>query len=77
MSNSMVTYYFSSRLILLISCVFRTDGKAPCKQAKKNSKEDYVFPDLSMNYEYGAMPVQRRLVAEIKTTAQISNWDRT
>ncbi|KAI7849662.1 hypothetical protein BDC45DRAFT_520098 [Circinella umbellata] len=44
-----------------------TDGKkASCRETGSNYTKGYVFPDLSMNYEWRAMPVQCLLVAEIK-----------
>ncbi|KAI7848155.1 hypothetical protein BDC45DRAFT_323126 [Circinella umbellata] len=53
-----------------------TDGKASRKETKNNDKKGYVFPDLSMNYECGAMPVQRLLIAEIKPPHKVRTGSR-
>ncbi|KAI9493185.1 hypothetical protein BDB00DRAFT_788228 [Zychaea mexicana] len=53
-----------------------TDGKASRKEKETNHKKGYVFPDLSMNFECGAMPMQRLLIAEIKPPHKVRTGSR-
>ena len=46
-------------------CIFRTDGKIAHKDSDKNKKA-YVFPDLSMDFDYDVMPTQHLLIWGVK-----------
>ncbi|KAI8141106.1 hypothetical protein BJV82DRAFT_188390 [Fennellomyces sp. T-0311] len=53
-----------------------TDGKTRKKDAEDVAKKGYQFSDLSINFEYGAMPQQALLIAEIKAPHKVRTGSR-
>ena len=62
-------------MFLTSLCIFRSDGKIAHKDSDEDKKA-YVFPDLSMDFDYGGMPTQHLLMCEIKPPHKIRTGSR-
>ncbi|KAI9258961.1 hypothetical protein BDA99DRAFT_538879 [Phascolomyces articulosus] len=62
-------------VLITFILVFKTDKKTP-RKPENADKKGYFFTDLSMHFEYGAIPTERLLLVEIKPTYKAHNGSR-